>query len=61
MIGLTPDDTTAYYQLGDPLGSLGEYGQAERGYKRILTIAPDDAIAQAKASAMRALGERRPA
>ena len=59
VIGLTPDDTTAYYQLGDLLSSVGEYGQAERVYRRILAVHPDDPIAQAKATAMAALKEQR--
>jgi tetratricopeptide (TPR) repeat protein len=59
VIGLTPDDTTAYYQLGDLLSSVGEYGQAERVYRRILAVQPDDPIAQAKATAMAALKEQR--
>jgi tetratricopeptide (TPR) repeat protein len=59
VIGLTPDDTSAYYQLGDLLGAIGEYGQAERVYRRILGLQPDDPIAQAKASAMAALKEQR--
>jgi tetratricopeptide (TPR) repeat protein len=61
VIGLTPDDTSAYYQLGELLSSAGEYGQAERVYRRILAITPDDAIAQAKANSMAALHERRTA
>jgi tetratricopeptide (TPR) repeat protein len=59
VIGLTPDDTSAYYQLGDLLSSVGEYGQAERVYRRILALQPDDPIAQAKATAMAALKEQR--
>jgi len=59
VIGLTPDDTSAYYQLGDLLGAVGEYGQAERVYRRILALQPDDPIAQAKATAMAALKEQR--
>ena len=61
VIGLTPDDTSAYYQLGELLSAAGEYGQAERVYRRILAITPDDAIAQAKTHSMAALRERRTA
>jgi tetratricopeptide (TPR) repeat protein len=57
VIGLTPEDTTAYYQLGDLLSTMGEYRQAERVYRRLLLLNPDDAIAQAKATAMQALKE----
>jgi tetratricopeptide (TPR) repeat protein len=59
VIGLTPDDASAYYQLGDLLGSVGEFGQAERVYRRILSLQPDDPIAQAKATAMASLKEQR--
>ena len=47
------------YQLGELLSSAGEYRQAERVYRRILSITPDDDIALAKANAMSALGEQR--
>lgn len=57
VIGLTPDDTSAYYQLGDLLSSIGEYHQAERVYRRLVMMNPDDAIAQAKATTMAALKE----
>lgn len=58
VIGLTPDDTSAYYQLGELLGSAGEYRQAERVFRRILTITPDDDVAVAKANSMAALAEQ---
>jgi tetratricopeptide (TPR) repeat protein len=58
VIGLTPDDTSAYYQLGDLLSSIGEYAQAEKVYKRLVLINPSDAIAKAKATAMAALREQ---
>jgi len=57
VIGLTPDDTNAYYQLGELLSSIGEYAQAEKVYKRLALINPADPIAQAKATAMAALRE----
>ncbi|MGI8477672.1 MAG: tetratricopeptide repeat protein, partial [Thermomicrobiales bacterium] len=50
VIGLTPDDTTAYYQLGDLLGSMGEYRQAEKVYRRLVLMNPSDPIAQAKSA-----------
>lgn len=59
VIGLTPDDLSAYFQLGDLLAGAGEYGQAERVYRRILQLAPDDPIAQANATAMAALRDQR--
>jgi tetratricopeptide (TPR) repeat protein len=58
VIGLTPDDMTAYYQLGEALSSMGEYLQAEKVYRRIVLMNPDDAVAQAKATAMAALKEQ---
>ncbi|MER3436219.1 MAG: hypothetical protein C4346_00490 [Chloroflexota bacterium] len=58
VIGLTPDDTSAYYQLGDLLSSIGEYAQAEKVYKRLVLINPADAIAKAKATAMASLREQ---
>ena len=58
VIGLTPDDMTAYYQLGEALSSMGEFQQAEKVYRRIVLMNPDDAIAQAKATAMAALKEQ---
>lgn len=57
VIGLTPDDMTAYYQLGELLSSMGEYQQAEKVYRRIVLMMPDDAVAQAKATSMAALKE----
>ncbi|HEY7036222.1 MAG TPA: tetratricopeptide repeat protein [Thermomicrobiales bacterium] len=57
VIGLTPDDASAYYQLGDLLTSLGEYHQAERVYRRLVLMNPSDPIAQAKATTMAALRE----
>ena len=58
VIGLTPDDMTAYYQLAEQLGTMGEYHQAEKVYRRIVLMNPDDAVAQAKATAMAALREQ---
>ena len=58
VIGLTPDDMTAYYQLGELLSSMGEYQQAEKVYRRVVLMMPDDAVAQAKATAMAALKEQ---
>lgn len=59
VIGLTPDDASAYLQLGELLGSLGEYAQAERVYRRLLLVTPDDPFARAKATAMATLREQR--
>jgi tetratricopeptide (TPR) repeat protein len=57
IIGLKADDTDAYYQLGDLLAGLGEYGQAERVYRRLMDLQPGQAVPAAKAEAMAALRE----
>lgn len=57
VIGLTPDDANAYYQLGDLLASMGEFHQAEKVYRRLVLMNPSDPIAQAKATSMAALRE----
>ncbi|MFL5761489.1 MAG: tetratricopeptide repeat protein [Thermomicrobiales bacterium] len=59
VIGLTPDDMTAYYQLGELLASIGEYLQAEKVYRRVVSMNPGDAIAQAKVAAMASLRDQR--
>lgn len=58
VIGLTPDDMTAYYQLAENLASMAEYHQAEKVYRRIVLMNPDDAVAAAKATSMAALREQ---
>ncbi len=58
IIGLTPDDLDAYYRLGDLLAGLGEYGQAERVYRRLMDLAPGEAVPSAKAQSMAALREQ---
>jgi tetratricopeptide (TPR) repeat protein len=58
VIGLTPDDISAYYQLGELLASIGEYLQAEKVYRRVVSMNPSDAIAQAKLAAMASLRDQ---
>jgi tetratricopeptide (TPR) repeat protein len=58
VIGLTPDDMSAYYQLGELLASIGEYLQAEKVYRRVVSMNPGDAIAQAKVAAMASLRDQ---
>ncbi len=58
VIGLTPDDMSAYYQLGELLASIGEYLQAEKVYRRVVSMSPGDAIAQAKVAAMASLRDQ---
>jgi tetratricopeptide (TPR) repeat protein len=55
IIGLAPNDTAAYHRLGEVLTSLGEYAQAERVYRRLGTIVPEDPVLVAKQSALAAL------
>ena len=48
VIGLTPDDASAYYQLGDLLDEMGEHQQAAKVFKRLSSMHPDDQVARAK-------------
>lgn len=59
IIGLTPSDTSAYHRLGEVLTTLGEYAQAERVYRRLATLTPDDPVLRAKQSALAALAQDR--
>jgi tetratricopeptide (TPR) repeat protein len=59
VIGLTPSDTAAYHRLGEVLTTLGEYTQAERVYRRLATLTPDDPVLSAKQAALAALAEGR--
>jgi tetratricopeptide (TPR) repeat protein len=52
IIGLSPDNATAYHRLGETLSAVGEFAQAEKVYERLLRHAPDDAVARAKWIAM---------
>ncbi|HEV2109018.1 MAG TPA: tetratricopeptide repeat protein, partial [Thermomicrobiales bacterium] len=58
IIGLIPGDPDAYYRLGDLLAGLGEYGQAERVYRRLMDLTPGEVIPSAKAESMAALREQ---
>lgn len=55
VIGLTPDDGSAYHQLGELLQSMGEHQQAEKVYKRLVMMNPDDYIALEKLAGIAAL------
>jgi tetratricopeptide (TPR) repeat protein len=55
IIGLSPQDTDAYHRLGEVLTTMGQYGQAERVYRRLATLAPGDPVLQAKQSALAVL------
>jgi tetratricopeptide (TPR) repeat protein len=55
IIALTPTDPGAYHKLGEVLSSMGEYAQAERVYRRLAQMTPDDPVLIAKQSALAAL------
>lgn len=55
IIGLSPHDTDAYHRLGEVLTTMGEYSQAERVYRRLAALVPDDPVLQAKQSALAVL------
>ncbi len=55
IIALGPQQLDAYHKLGEALASVGEYAQAERVYRRLSTLVPDDPAIQAKQSALAAM------
>ena len=55
IIGLAPHDTDAYHRLGEVLTTMGQYGQAERVYRRLAVLSPGDPVLQAKQSALAVL------
>jgi len=55
IIGLAPDDASSYHKLGEVLTAMGEYKQAERVYRRLSDLAPNDPVLQAKQSALAVL------
>lgn len=55
IIGLAPDDPASYHKLGEVLTAMGEYKQAERVYRRLSDLAPNDPVLQAKQSALAVL------
>ena len=55
IIGLDPNDFESYHKLGEVLTTMGEYKQAERVYRRLADIAPNDPVLQAKQSALAVL------
>jgi superkiller protein 3 len=52
VIVLDPKDADAYNRLGEALASVGEYAQAERVYRRLVRLTPDDPLAKARQTAM---------
>lgn len=52
---LDPGDVESHHGLADALSAAGEYGEAERVYRRLVRLAPDDPVAAEKQAAMAAL------
>lgn len=52
IIVLDPRDAESYGLLGEALASVGEYGQAERVYRRLVRLTPDDPVAKTRQAAM---------
>jgi len=59
IIALGPQEVDAYHKLGEVLASVGEYAQAERVYRRLTMLLPDDPAIQAKQSALAAMAKDR--
>jgi tetratricopeptide (TPR) repeat protein len=55
IIALGPQQIDAYHKLGEVLASVGEYAQAERVYRRLSSLVPDDPAILAKQSALAAM------
>ncbi|HEX3721330.1 MAG TPA: tetratricopeptide repeat protein, partial [Nitrolancea sp.] len=55
IIALGPQEVDAYHRLGEVLASVGEFAQAERVYRRLATLVPDDPAIQAKQMALAAM------
>jgi tetratricopeptide (TPR) repeat protein len=55
IIALGPQEIDAYHKLGEVLASVGEFAQAERVYRRLASMSPDDPAIQAKQSALAAM------
>ncbi len=55
IIALGPQEIDAYHKLGEVLASVGEYAQAERVYRRLAALQPDDPAIAAKQSALAAM------
>jgi tetratricopeptide (TPR) repeat protein len=61
MLALDPNDPAAYHQLGELLVLIQEYNQADRVYRRLANLVPDDHAVKAKRSAIAALTRSRQA
>lgn len=58
IIALAPSDTDAYHKLGESLAAIGEFQQAERVYRRLRLLLPDDPVVRAKQAALEALARQ---
>ncbi len=55
VVALDARNPDAYHRLAEVLVSLGELAQAERVYRRLLAVHPDDQVARAKQAALSGL------
>lgn len=55
VLNLDPRDVESHHRLADALSSVGEYGEAERVYRRLLRLTPDDPVVAEKQAALAAL------
>lgn len=55
VLNLDPRDVESHHRLADALSSVGEYGEAERVYRRLLRLTPGDLVVAEKQAALAAL------
>jgi tetratricopeptide (TPR) repeat protein len=55
MLALAPNEPSTFHRLGELLASIGGYSQAERVYRRLATLVPDDPAVRAKRQALAAM------
>lgn len=55
VLNLDPRDVESHHRLADALSSVGEYGEAERVYRRLLRLTPGDPEVAEKQAALAAL------
>jgi Flp pilus assembly protein TadD len=59
MLALAPNEPFAFHRLGELLASIDEFGQAERVYRRLASLVPDDPAVRARRSALVAMARPR--
>jgi Flp pilus assembly protein TadD len=57
MPALAPNEPLTFHRLGELLASIGEFSQAERVYRRLATLLPDDPAVRAKRQALAAMAK----